>query len=285
MERVERVWHRRLRWRLRGAWLWPAFVVLTLRRRVLLALLPPYAGAPENVFPGVLLAGFVNLLAVAVVAPLAGPAAAPPPARPAAPDRLDYAGTALLAAITALLSPAGCCTARPSRPRRRASRRSPAACTTTWSRRRREYRGCSTPIDAMRLERDYYRACVPGATRGAGCACSSTPTSARRASRATPRRSPTARPTGRTAGSTAEVAPLDDHDAAVDAGLAAIEREPDRRRGGFRRRACRGSFALPRPPFLRRALTTRQLPVVALVVGAPGALDVRDPSRRCSPEL
>ena len=35
MEGVERVWHRRLRWRLRGAWQWPAFLALTLVDAVL----------------------------------------------------------------------------------------------------------------------------------------------------------------------------------------------------------------------------------------------------------
>jgi hypothetical protein len=72
MDGVQRVWHRRLRWRLRGAWMWPAFLVLTVADGVLLVALPPYEGGPPHVFPGVLLALFLNLLTVAVVAPLAG---------------------------------------------------------------------------------------------------------------------------------------------------------------------------------------------------------------------
>jgi hypothetical protein len=72
MERVERVWHRRLRWRLRGAWQWPAFLALTLVDGIVLAVLPPYDGGPQGVYPGVLLAGFLNLLVIAVAAPAVG---------------------------------------------------------------------------------------------------------------------------------------------------------------------------------------------------------------------
>ncbi len=98
---VERVWHRRLRWRLRGAWQWPAFIGLTLLDGVVLTVLPPYEGGPPNVFPGVLLAAFVNLLAVAVVAPLLGLVLRR--RRPDLPRFIasDYAGTWLLLAITA----------------------------------------------------------------------------------------------------------------------------------------------------------------------------------------
>ena len=79
MEGVERVWHRRLRWRLRGAWQWPAFMALTLVDAVLLVLLPPYDGAPEHLFPGVLLAGSVNLRRARPARAAAGTGAAPPP--------------------------------------------------------------------------------------------------------------------------------------------------------------------------------------------------------------
>jgi hypothetical protein len=51
MERAERVWHRRLRWRLRGAWQWPVFVALTLADGIVLVVLPPYDGAPRTCSP------------------------------------------------------------------------------------------------------------------------------------------------------------------------------------------------------------------------------------------
>ena len=103
----ESLWRSRLRWRWRGALQWPAFVALTLLDGILLVALPPYEGAPENVFPGVLLAGFVNLLAVAVVAPAL--AVLVRRRRPDLPRLIasNYAGSWLLVAITALLAGAG----------------------------------------------------------------------------------------------------------------------------------------------------------------------------------
>src|SRR5919107_3404528 len=90
---------RRLRWRLLGAWQWPAFVALTLADGVVLPKLPFYEGGPGSVFAGVLLSGFANLFAVAVLAPLA--ARALRRRRPDLPRLVarDYAGTALIAAL------------------------------------------------------------------------------------------------------------------------------------------------------------------------------------------
>ena len=62
---VESVRWRRLRWRLRGAWQWPAFIVLTLVDVVLVARLP-FQGEGADAMGAFLVAGFFNLLAVAV---------------------------------------------------------------------------------------------------------------------------------------------------------------------------------------------------------------------------
>ena len=104
MAQVERVWPRRLRWRLRGAWQWPAFIVLTLVDGVLLSELPPWTDGPPGVFPGVLLAAFANLIAIAVVAPFVGWLVRR--RRPDLPRMIasDYAGTWLLAGITTALA-------------------------------------------------------------------------------------------------------------------------------------------------------------------------------------
>jgi hypothetical protein len=59
----------RLRWRLRGALTWPLFVVLTAVEAVALHLWP-VAGGSASIVGTFLLAGFVNLIAVAAVAPL-----------------------------------------------------------------------------------------------------------------------------------------------------------------------------------------------------------------------
>ncbi len=62
-------WRRRLRWRLRGALTWPLFVVLTVLE-VLMLHARPIAGKTIGLAGSFLLVGFVNLLVVAVVAPL-----------------------------------------------------------------------------------------------------------------------------------------------------------------------------------------------------------------------
>jgi hypothetical protein len=69
----ERFWPARLRWRLRGATMWPAFIVLTPLDGVVLHLLPPVklgltADGMTVVF-GIIVATFGNLVLVGVVAP------------------------------------------------------------------------------------------------------------------------------------------------------------------------------------------------------------------------
>ena len=56
LETVERqdesVWVTRMRWRMRGAWLWPTFVVLTVAEGIALELLPIAGDGPGGVRPG-----------------------------------------------------------------------------------------------------------------------------------------------------------------------------------------------------------------------------------------
>src|SRR3979490_1128631 len=68
---MERASLTRLRWRLRGAWMWPAFVVVTVVDALLLHALPVATDGIGGV-PALLLSGFLNLFVVAVVAPLSG---------------------------------------------------------------------------------------------------------------------------------------------------------------------------------------------------------------------
>lgn len=68
----EALWQTRLRWRLRGAMLWPTFVVAVVAEAVLLDRLPVSGDDGPGLFAAVLLAGFANLVVVAVAAPLAG---------------------------------------------------------------------------------------------------------------------------------------------------------------------------------------------------------------------
>jgi hypothetical protein len=106
----ERFWTSRLRWRLRGATQWPAFVVLTLVEGVVLDLLPPVATTGLNFVEGVLIATFANLFLVGAVAPwlarrladrraaALATAGAPPPSEAERDVIQDRTATALLVA-------------------------------------------------------------------------------------------------------------------------------------------------------------------------------------------
>jgi 4-amino-4-deoxy-L-arabinose transferase-like glycosyltransferase len=162
MEGVERVWHRRLRWRLRGAWQWPAFMALTLVDAVLLVLLPPYDGAPEHLFPGALLAGFANLLVVVVLAPPLGRLLRR--RRPDLPRLVasNYAGAAVVTAITVVLVAGGLAHRSAVRAEDGREQAVAAAMHSFVVEQAPQYRDSLGAIDAIRLDDDYYRACIPG---------------------------------------------------------------------------------------------------------------------------
>ena|SRR5215207_91886 len=65
----ERFWPRRLRWRLRGAWMWPTFAVITVVEGVIMHELPPVGTRIPDVVIGVILALFANIFLVGAVAP------------------------------------------------------------------------------------------------------------------------------------------------------------------------------------------------------------------------
>jgi hypothetical protein len=64
----ERFWPTRMRWRLRGAWMWPSFLVLTLVDGFLLHHLSPVREGID-LFPAILLATFGNLILIGAVGP------------------------------------------------------------------------------------------------------------------------------------------------------------------------------------------------------------------------
>lgn len=96
----------RLRWRLRGAWQWPTFAVVTVAEAVLLHLLP-VAGERTGVAGAFLLCGFLNLALIALAAPLLGRMVRRRRRALPAGVASDYAGTGLIVALAAGLAVAG----------------------------------------------------------------------------------------------------------------------------------------------------------------------------------
>jgi hypothetical protein len=152
----------RLRWRLRGAWQWPLFCLLVPVDGVLLQRLPVSGDGPGGIFPAVLLAGFLNLVVVAALAPLAGWLVRR--RRPDLPRAVatDYAGAVLICALAAGLLAAGL-VHRPMVTAERQDRLAQFGAVHDYIvSQAPEYRAGLGAADAVRLKEDLYRTCVPG---------------------------------------------------------------------------------------------------------------------------
>jgi hypothetical protein len=161
-ERVERLWLTRLRWRMRGAWLWPTFLALTLADAVLLCALPPYGQGAGGLVPGLLLAGFANLFLVAGVAPLVGRRLRR--RRPDLPLSVasNYGGTWLLCALGLVILAAGIAH-RPAVAGEESDQRAQVAAVQTYLRSSApDYLPALPHADYLRVQEDLYRTCVPG---------------------------------------------------------------------------------------------------------------------------
>jgi hypothetical protein len=96
----------RLRWRLRGAWLWPAFVALTIADAVVGHMLPP-AGDGQSIVSAALVALVLNLIAVILLSrPLGAVLRRTRGDLPGIVAR-DYAGTTVVVVIALALLTAG----------------------------------------------------------------------------------------------------------------------------------------------------------------------------------
>jgi hypothetical protein len=159
--RAESLWWPRLRWRLRGAWQWPTFVGVTALDTAVIALLPFY-GDGTDALGALLLAVFANLVAVALVAPLAGLAVVR--ARRDLPRIVarDYAGTAVLALLCLVLVAAGLAHRSALAADRADERAALAGVHAYVLSQAPAYRGGLGYVDTVRVENDLYRACVPG---------------------------------------------------------------------------------------------------------------------------
>ena len=161
---TEVLWRSRLRWRLRGAMLWPAFAVGVAVDTVLLQLLPIAGDGRPGVVGAFLLAVFFNLVAVAVLTPLAGSRLRK--RRPGTPKVVadDQAGTVLLAVLAAALLALGLA----HRPALMAEQddfaaQSQAVRDYVVASGTAEYRGNVDRADTWRQGPDLFRTCVPGA--------------------------------------------------------------------------------------------------------------------------
>jgi hypothetical protein len=96
----------RLRWRLRGAWLWPAFIALTIADAVVGHMLPP-AGDGQSIVSAALVALVLNLIAVILLSrPLGAVLRRSRGDLPGIVAR-DYAGTTVIVVIALALLTAG----------------------------------------------------------------------------------------------------------------------------------------------------------------------------------
>lgn len=159
----ERRWQglRRLRWRLRGAWLWPTFVVVTVLEMGLLHWLP-IAGDGSGFIAALLLAGCLNVAAIAVLGGLGGIVLRR--VRRDLPKVVadDYAGLAALGVVAAAFVVAGLA----HRPELAAEREAFAAqsmAVRLWVEAHGDdfTRAHVDRADSLRIDDDLYRTCVP----------------------------------------------------------------------------------------------------------------------------
>jgi len=152
---------RRLRWRLRGAWLWPAFVVVTVLEMGLLHWLP-IDGSGSRWIPALLLAGCLNIGAIAVVGGLGGVALRRTRGDMPKVVADDYAGLAALGIVAAAFLVAGLV----HRPELSAEREA-FAMQSLAARRWVEAHGDDfsrahvDAADSVLVDHDLYRTCVP----------------------------------------------------------------------------------------------------------------------------
>jgi hypothetical protein len=159
----DRVWTRRLRWRLRGARLWPTFALLTLLDGLLLHR-HPIAGDRTGVLAGILLAGFLNLVALVLLAPLLSRRLRSGRPREIADDR---AGTIVIAAVTVALAVIGLGHAGAVDDANRAMAEQLAAAQRYFAAQAPpEYFRNRARIDTWKQSDDLFRTCIPGPDPG-----------------------------------------------------------------------------------------------------------------------
>lgn len=153
-----------MRWRLRGAWLWPAFVVVTLVEMCLLHWLP-VAGDGTGFIGALLLAGCLNVIAIATLGGLGGNLLRR--VRGDLPKVVadDYAGLAALGVVGAALLVAGL-VHRPELAADREAFARQSVAVRLWVQANADdfTRAHVNSADSVLVDRDLFRTCVPGRT-------------------------------------------------------------------------------------------------------------------------
>lgn len=153
---------KRLRWRLRGAWLWPTFAVATVLEMALLHWLP-VQGEATGWVAALLVAGCLNVIAVAFVGGIGGIVLR---RRRGDMPRVvadNYAGTAVLAIVATGLLVAGVLH-RPMVVHRHAAFGVQSLAVREWVAAHGDAfaRAHVARADSLRLDENLYRTCVPG---------------------------------------------------------------------------------------------------------------------------
>lgn len=162
---MDGAWLARMRWRRRGAWLWPAFAAVTLADAVVGHALPP-AGDSQTLMGAGLVACFLNLVGVLMLSrPLGALLRRRRPDFPKIVAR-DYGGTTAIGVIAAALLAAGLIH-RPSIQAHRRAMQEAIARAQAWigDRAPTEFRRNISHVSTFVIEPgSIYRTCVPSAT-------------------------------------------------------------------------------------------------------------------------
>ncbi len=160
-------WLARIRWRRRGAWLWPAFVVLTLLDGLIGHWLPP-TGDGQSIAGAALVGVFLNLIAVILLSrPFGGLLRRRRADLPSVVAR-NYGGTVAVVAVSASLLVAGLIH-RPAIASDSRAMQDAIARAMAWigDRAPAEFRRNVRQVNAFAIQPgSIYRACVPSADRG-----------------------------------------------------------------------------------------------------------------------
>jgi hypothetical protein len=159
---MEVAWLHRMRWRQRGAWLWPTFIAATVVDGVIGHALPP-AGETETLFAAVLAGLVLNLIAVVLLSrPLGAVLRRLRPDLPVVVAR-NYAGTYAVLLVTGVVLAAGL-SHRPTLVAQQRAFNDALARAEAWigDRAPNEFRRNLVHMDTFTIEPgSIYRTCVP----------------------------------------------------------------------------------------------------------------------------